>query len=168
MKPILALLAAPALIAAPALAAPAPQLAEASFAALAQPLPTPYDEAAQATRDVNAAMARAKAHHRLLLVDMGGNWCGDCRVLAGTMALPDLAPWVAAHYEVVMVDVGRFTRNMDVAKRFGARAPKGVPALLIVEPHSGKLLNAGHTEALADARSMSPQALADWLAHWAK
>lgn len=143
-----------------------PHLAETSFAALAQPLPYPYNEAGNATGDVDAALARAKAAHKLLLIDMGGNWCGDCRVLAGTMALADLAPFIARHYEVVMVDVGRFSKNMDVAKRFGATRPVGVPALMIVDPVSGALLDSGHTEALADARSMTPQALADWLAHW--
>ena len=30
-----------------------------------------------------------------------------------------------------------------------------------------KLVNAGHITALADARSMTPQSLADWLARWA-
>ena len=151
-----------------AMAASAPHLAEPSFAALAQPLPYPYDEAGNATGDIDAALGRAKAAHKLLLIDMGGNWCGDCRVLAGTMALPDLAPFVARHFEVVMVDVGRFSKNMDVARRFGARRPAGVPALLIVDPASGALLDNGHTEALADARSMNPQALADWLAQWVR
>ncbi len=148
--------------------APSPHLAEASFAALAQPLPYPYNEAGNAHADVDAALSRAKAAHKLLLIDMGGNWCGDCRVLAGTLALPDLAPFVARHFEVVTVDVGRFSKNMDVAQRFGAKRPAGVPAVLIVDPASGRLLDQGHTEALADARSMSPQALADWLALWAR
>lgn len=146
----------------------APHLAETSFAALPQPLPYPYNETANAGSDVDTALARAKAAHKLLLIDMGGNWCGDCRVLAGTMALPDLAPFIARHFEVVMVDVGRFSKNMDVARRFGATRPTGVPALLIVDPASGKLLDQGHVEALADARAMTPQALADWLAQWLK
>ncbi len=145
---------------------PAPHLAETSFAALAQPLPYPYDEAGHARSDVDAALAQAKAAHKLLLIDMGGNWCGDCRVLAGTLALPDLAPFVARHFVVVTVDVGRFSKNMDVAQSFGAQRPTGVPAVLIVDPRSGKLLDQGHTEALADARRMNPQALADWLAQW--
>jgi len=147
---------------------PAPHLAETSFAALAQPLPYPYDEAGDATSAVDAALGRAKAAHKLLLIDMGGNWCGDCRVLAGTMELPDLAPFVARHYEVVLVDVGRFTKNMDIAKRFGASAPRGVPAVLVIDPRTGKLIDNGRTENLADARSMTPQVLADWLAQWVK
>ena len=146
----------------------APHLAETSFNQLSQPLPHPYNETADATREVNAALARAKAAHKLLLIDMGGNWCGDCRVLAGTMELPDLAPFVARHYEVVLVDVGRFTKNMDIARRFGAQFPQGVPAVLVIDPRTGKLIDQGRTENLADARSMTPQVLADWLAQWVK
>ena len=167
-KAILAMMAGMAVAAAPAMAATAPHLTETSFAQLAQPLPKPYDEAGDATRDVDAAMARAKAAHKLLLIDMGGNWCPDCRVLAGTLALPDLTPWVHAHFEVVTVDVGHFTKNMDIATRFGAQAPHGVPAVLVIDPRSGKLIDEGHTVALSDARSMSPQALADWLAQWTR
>ena len=146
----------------------APRLPQASFNQLSQPLPLPYDEHADARSEVTAALARARAGHKLLLIDMGGNWCGDCRVLAGTMALPDLGPFLRAHYDVVMVDVGRFSKNMDIAARFGAPRPTGVPAVLIVDPASNALIDSGHTAALADARSMSPQALADWLAQWAR
>jgi thiol-disulfide isomerase/thioredoxin len=150
----------------PAVAAPAPHLAESSFDQLAQPLPLPYDEAANADEALRAATARARAHHKLLLIDLGGNWCLDCRILAGTIALPDLAPFVHAQFEVVTVDIGRYTKNMDIPGRYGADKPHGVPAVLIVEPKSGRLMNAGHVTALSDARSLTPQALADWLAHW--
>lgn len=153
----------------PARAAPAPYLAIASFDALPKPLPLPYDERADARRDVAAARARALASGKLLLIDLGGNWCLDCRLLAGTMELPALKPWLAARYEIVKVDVGRFDRNLDVPARFGAPGrPEGVPAILVVEPRSGRLLDAGHIAALADARSSTPQGLADWLAQWPK
>ena len=150
----------------PLLAAPAPHMAETSFEQIAQPLPFPYDEHADGHKQVKAALRRAKAAHKLLLIDLGGNWCPDCRILAGTMRQPDLAPFVAQHYETVMVDVGRYTKNMDIPVSYGAERPAGVPALLIIDPRTGKLLNAGHVTALSDARHMSPQGLADWLAQW--
>ncbi len=150
----------------PALADTAPRLAESSFALLAQPLPLPYDEKADGAAAIRAATARARAHHTLLLIDLGGNWCLDCRLLAGTIALPDLSPFVRAHYEVVTVDVGRYTKNMGVPGSYGAGVVRGVPMLLIVDPATRRLINAGHTTALADARSLTPQALADWLAQW--
>lgn len=168
LKPAVAALLALGAMAGANAAVHAPRLAATSFNQLAQPLPYPYDEKADAARDVERGLSRAKAERKLLLVDMGGNWCGDCRVLAGTMALPDLAPFVTAHYVLVMVDVGRFTKNAAIAHRFGAPSPTGVPALLVVDPNKLALLDEEHTQALADARSMTPQALADWLAQWTK
>jgi thiol-disulfide isomerase/thioredoxin len=155
-----------ALVAASAHAMPAPRMAAKSFEQLAQPLPLPYDENAKAGAAIAAAKARAKASGKLLLIDLGGNWCPDCRILAGTLQLPELATFVAQHYEVVMVDIGRYDRNMDVPAHYGLGRPEGVPSLLIVDPTTDRLINKGRTTALADARSMTPQALADWIAHW--
>jgi len=155
-------------LAAPAGAAPAPRVAVASFEQLAKPLPLPYDEQANAQVVVAAAKARAKARHKLLLIDLGGNWCLDCRLLAGTMDLPQLRKFIAAHYEVAIVDVGRLDKNLDIPARYGSKDRlEGVPSVLIVDPRTDRLINRGRTAALADARSMTPQALADWLAGWA-
>lgn len=155
--------------AAPIQAAPAPRVPITSFEQLARPLPLPYDEQANAQAMVAAAKARARASHKLLLIDLGGNWCLDCRLLAGTMDVAQLRKFLNAHYEIVTVDVGRFDKNLDIPARYGIKdRMEGVPSVLIVDPRSDKLLNAGRTAALADARSMTPQALADWLASWTK
>src|ERR1700739_2336044 len=87
-----------ALIAAPALAAaPAPKVSIDSFTQLKTPLPYPYEDG-QSVKETNAAVAAAKARaakaHKLLIIDLGGNWCGDCRVLTGTMQLPELRAFV--------------------------------------------------------------------------
>lgn len=163
LLPILALAAAH-----PALAAvSAPHVGAQSFDALATPLPLPYDEHADALAAVDRARVRARASHKLLLIDLGGNWCLDCRILAGTVELPEVAAFVRRHFELVTVDVGRFDKNLAVPARYGiTQRLEGVPALLVVDPRTNRLLNAGRVSALADARSMTPQALADWLAQW--
>lgn len=158
----------PAILAVPVLAAPAPGLGVQSFDQLPKPLPLPYDEKADADAAVKAAMARAKASGKLLIIDLGGNWCPDCRVLAGTMALPQVKAFIGKHYELVMVDVGRFDRNLQIPGRYGIARPEGVPALLIIDPKTNRLLDPGKTSALSNARAMTPQALADWLARWTK
>jgi thiol-disulfide isomerase/thioredoxin len=146
---------------------PAPRVGVASFERLPQPLPLPY-HAGSAKAAVAQARARAIKSHKRLLIDLGGNWCLDCRLLAGVMELPQMRPFVAKHFEVVTVDVGRFDQNLDIPAHYGIKDRlKGVPAVLIVDPRSDKLLNAGRETALADARSLTPQALADWLAGWA-
>lgn len=159
-----------ATLAVPAASAPVapPKLATASFGTLPQPLPLPYNETADANAQVAAARNLALKSRKRLLIDLGGNWCLDCRLLAGTMDLPEMKRFVAKHYVVVTVDVGRFDKNGQIPARYGITGRlKGVPAVLVVDPRTNKLLNAGHETELADARSMGPQALADWLAKWA-
>jgi thiol-disulfide isomerase/thioredoxin len=162
---IIALATAVGLSALGARAAPAPVVQIASLKQLATPLPLPYDPAADADAQVAVARAKARESGKLLLIDLGGNWCPDCRILAGVMRLPEVAAFVEAHYVVVTVDVGRMDRNLQIPGHYGIAKVTGVPSVLIVDRHD-HLLDAGHTAALSDARSMAPQALADWLAHW--
>jgi thiol-disulfide isomerase/thioredoxin len=161
--PLLALLALPAIA-----AAPAPRVSITGIDQLPQPLPYPYDEQADAKAAVAKARTQARREHKTLLIDLGGNWCGDCRVLASIMALPDLKPFLDRHFVVAKVDIGRYDKNGDIAAHYGvAGRLDGVPAILVVDPVHDTLVNGGRLFALTDARHMTPQGLADWLAQWA-
>jgi len=152
-------------LAAPAAAATAPHVSIASLKELAVP-DAPYDEKANADAQVDAAIARAKKNGKRVMIDLGGNWCADCRIMAGLMELPEMERFLNAHYEIVSVDVGRFNRNLQIPARYGIiQRLEGVPAFLVVTT-DGKLVNAGRVSAIQDARHMTPQALADWLAQW--
>jgi len=133
---------------------------------LVRPLPLPYDVNADAGAELDAALVRAKAEGKRVIVDLGGNWCGDCRVFAAIMDLPEVKKYVDAHYEVVLVNVGRYDTNLEIPARFGLDKLHAAPTTLIVSP-DGKLVNGDDTVALKDARDMTPQQVIDWLAHWA-
>jgi len=167
-RTLLAALAIWSLVAAAAGAAPAPKMSIAAIADLPVVERTPYDVNADADKTVDAAFARAKKSGKRVLIDLGGNWCGDCIVLANLMRLPELQTFLAAHFEIVSVDVGRFDKNLDIPARFGVTSRlEGVPSVIIAEP-DGSFVNPGHIAALSDARHMTPQGIADWLAQWAK
>jgi thiol-disulfide isomerase/thioredoxin len=156
------------LLAAPALAAvPPPKPSIAKLEQLPVLTMQPYDETANADAQVAAAFARAQKSHKRVLIDLGGNWCADCIILANFVKLPEMHRFMAAHYEEVSVDVGRFNRNLQIPAHFGfTKRLEGVPALLIATP-DGKLVNGDNIFATADARNMTPQALADYLAKYA-
>jgi hypothetical protein len=166
--PGLSLLAFAALSAPAFSAPPAPRVAVAGVDQLPQPLPFPYDEQADAQAVVAKAKAQAKREHKRLLIDLGGNWCLDCRVLASIMELPELRPFLAKHFVIAKVNIGRFDKNGEIAGHYGITGRlEGVPAILAVDPVHDRLLNRDKLFALADARHMTPQGLADWLAQWA-
>ena len=165
----IAALALVAMLATPvaAFAAKAPRVGIGSTAQLRTPLPYPYDEKADADAQIAAATARARAGHKLLLIDFGGNWCGDCRILAGVMRLPEVQPFIDEHYEVVTVDVGRLDHNTQVLARYGVSDIEGVPALLIID-EQGKVLNRRELLDVTDKRHTRPQQMVDWLAKWTR
>jgi thiol-disulfide isomerase/thioredoxin len=127
----------------------------------------PYDEKADADAQVAAAFVRAKQNGKLVLIDFGGNWCPDCVILANILRLPEMQPFMAAHYEVVSVDIGRFDKNLQIPARLGIDKKQivGVPAVLVVTP-DGKVINSDKFTMLDNARAMTPQAIADWLGRW--
>jgi thiol-disulfide isomerase/thioredoxin len=132
--------------------------------ALPTPLPLPYDEAADAKADVAAAIARAKASGKYVLLDFGGDWCPDCRILAGVLELDEVKGAVARTFEVAMIDVGRKDKNLDIAESFGVKIT-AVPTVIVLSP-DGQFLNAGHPTALSNARAMKPQAIVDTIFGW--
>ncbi|NVN11925.1 MULTISPECIES: thioredoxin family protein [Nguyenibacter] len=132
--------------------------------AVPHPVAAPYGPPEGAQAQVDEAFARARASGRNVLIDFGGNWCPDCRMLAGVLALPTVAPWVAASFERVNVNVGHIDTNLDIAQKYGVTI-KAVPTVLIVTP-KGQVLNPDGALALGDARRMSAQAVVDLLAGW--
>ena len=165
MRKVIGVLVFAAALAAGA-SAPAPKLALTDLKYLPLATTAPYNEHANADAVVAAAFARAKISHKRVMLDLGGNWCPDCVILANVMRLPGMKQFMADHYEFVSVDVGRFDKNLQVPARFGYKERlKGVPTVLVATPE-GKLVNDGHVFALTDARHMTPQSLADYLASW--
>ena len=47
-----------------------------------------------AAADIRAALARAKADGKHLLLDFGADWCPDCRVLGSLMESEPVAPFL--------------------------------------------------------------------------
>lgn len=157
------------LLATPALAAaPAPKPLIASLTQLPIVTMDIYDEKANADADVARAFARAKKSGKRVLLDLGGDWCPDCIVLSNFMKLPEIKRFVDTYYDVVLVDVGRFNKNLHIPARLGfTEKLRGVPAVLIFTPDR-KLVNRGDIFTTANARGMTPQGLADYLARYAK
>jgi thiol-disulfide isomerase/thioredoxin len=139
---------------------PAPRITS----TLTAPFPPPYNEAADAGAEVTAAIARAQADHKFVLLDFGGNWCPDCRITAAALELPEVKPWLDKNFAVVKIDIGRLNKNLDIGDRYNVHV-KAVPTIIILD-RQGRMINAGNPAALKDARTMSAQAIVDTINDW--
>ncbi|MCC6950486.1 MAG: thioredoxin family protein [Phycisphaerales bacterium] len=119
--------------------APTPQPAPASAQAKARP--DIYDTGADARAQIELALAHAKANNTRVLLQWGANWCGWCHQLHDLFKRNrDVSKKITYEYEVVLVDIGRFDKQMDLAEKYGADLRKhGVPFLTVLDA-SGKVL----------------------------
>ncbi|HPA50181.1 MAG TPA: thioredoxin family protein [Thermoanaerobaculia bacterium] len=135
---------------------PGPGIAEAP-AVRRPPSPPVYDEAADAKADVAAAVAKAKKEKKRVLVTLGANWCGWCRTLDRLFTKDEaVSAALAASYIPVKVDVGRMTKNLELAKGWGADPKTGVP-LLVVLDGTGKAVKVQETGSLESGKRHDPE-----------
>lgn len=124
-----------------------------------------YPDPAQAKADLSAALTTAAAQHKRVLLDFGGNWCGDCHVLDIYFHNPQNRPILDANFVLVHINIGHMDENVDIAEKYGIPLQKGVPALAVLS-EKGKLLysqKGGEFEAM---RRMESSAVTSFLVQW--
>jgi hypothetical protein len=125
-----------------------------------------YPDDADAHAEIREAEERAAREHRRLLLVFGANWCFDCHVLDLAFQRKDLAPVLAASYEVVHVDLGPDEhKNADLVQQYQIPLDKGIPALAVAES-DGKLVVSQKNGEFEDARGLTPEVLQEFLNKW--
>ena len=125
-----------------------------------------YNEKIDAHVEVKEALAKASAEHKRVILVFGANWCFDCHVLDLAFQRPELAPILAANYELVHVDLGPDEhKNADLVKQFDIPLDKGVPAMAVAES-DGRLIFSQKNGEVEDARGLTPDVLLEFLNKW--
>ena len=126
-----------------------------------------YPDVSRANADIEAALKGAVQTKRRVLVDFGGDWCTDCKILDINFRKPENAALLKDRYVLVHVNVGAkgIKENLDVGERYGIPLKKGVPALAVLES-DGKLVYAQTEGEFESMRSMDPQSVNDFLKKW--
>jgi thiol:disulfide interchange protein len=124
-----------------------------------------YPDPAQAKADVAMALKTAAATHKRVLIDFGGNWCGDCQVLDIYFHNDANRPILESNFVLVHVNIGHMDENVDIAQEFKVPLEKGVPALAVLS-ESGKLLFSQQTGQFEAMRRMESSAVTQFLVQW--
>jgi thioredoxin 1 len=124
-----------------------------------------YPDPAQARADLAAALKTAAATHKRILIDFGGNWCGDCQVLDIYFHNEANRPILDANFVLVHVNIGHMDENVDIAREYKVPLEKGVPALAVLN-ENGKLLFSQQTGQFEAMRRMESSAVTQFLVQW--
>jgi thiol:disulfide interchange protein len=161
VRPALLTLAATLLLAGPAPAA------EPEYPKLG---PDIYDTKADGHQQIAAALKRAGAARKHVLLMFGANWCIWCHRLHATLKSDTaLAAYLASHYEVVLIDLNTRNgtkRNASVNERYGNPMQHGLPVLVVLDA-AGKPLTTQETGALESGAKHDPRKVMAFLEQWA-
>lgn len=126
-----------------------------------------YPDVSRAHADIAAALKEAAASRKRVLVDFGGNWCPDCKVLDINLRKPATAALLNEGYVLVHVNVGAkgITDNFEIAERYGIPLKKGVPALAVLES-DGRVVHSQKGGEFESMRKLDPGAVDAFLKKW--
>ncbi len=97
-----------------------------------------FDPRRDPEKDLKDALVLARSEHKLILLDVGGEWCIWChRLDSAFVRNKDLDTYLNEHYVVVKVNFSKENKNTDFLSKY----PKieGYPHLFVLDI-DGKLL----------------------------
>lgn len=124
-----------------------------------------YDSTANARADIHSALLTAQREHKRVILDFGGNWCGDCIVLNYYFHQAPNAQLLDSNFVLVEIDIGRYDHNLDIARQYEIPLKLGVPALAVLSP-GGRLLYSQRNGEFEKMRRMDPSAVTTFLNRW--
>jgi thiol:disulfide interchange protein len=133
------------------------------------PVPTAkkhlYSGEADPKAEIASALKQASLEHKRVILDFGGDWCGDCQVLDIYFHQSPNLELLDKNFLLVHVDIGRFDKNLDITEKYNVPLKKGVPALAVLDA-DGKLLYSQQAAEFGDMRYMYPNSVTDFLNRW--
>jgi thiol:disulfide interchange protein len=124
-----------------------------------------YPDPAQAKADLAAALTTAAHTHKRILLDFGGNWCGDCQALDLYFHDAGNLPVLEANFVLVHVNVGHMDANLDLAAKYEIPLRRGVPALAVLD-EKGALLYSQKSGEFEAMRRMESSEVTKFLVQW--
>jgi thiol:disulfide interchange protein len=120
-----------------------------------------YDSSRDAAADIKSALAQAKASHKRVLVEAGGNWCSWCKTMDRYFdEHADLAALRDKNYVTVRVNVEASGPVPGALKAYPA--PAGYPHIYILD-ENGSLIQSQNTGELEKGPSYDYEKFAFFL-----
>ena len=125
-----------------------------------------YHPLENAGKEINAAIAKAKAEKKHVLIQAGGNWCSWCiefNRFTTTDARLDSA--IKADYVVYHLNYSPQNKNYEIFKKYNYAFRFGFPVFLILDGN-GTLLHTQNSSYLEEGKSYNKNKILGFLNDW--
>ena len=126
-----------------------------------------YNPSANAIKDIAAAVKKAKAENKFVLIQAGGNWCSWCIEFARfCKADAKLDSAINASFIWYHLNYSKENKNKEVFAKYGFAQRFGFPVFIILDG-KGNRLNTQASEYLEDGKkSYDAEKVLNFLQQW--
>ena len=125
-----------------------------------------YNPAGNTEKDIAAAVKQAKAEHKFVLMQGGGNWCIWCKRFSITVANdPKLDSIVNADFVVYHLNYSDENKNEKVFAKYGYPQRFGFPVFIILDD-KGNRIHTQNSAYLEEGKGYNKDKVAEFLEAW--
>jgi thioredoxin-related protein len=137
-----------------------------SFSLKAQEKITLYNPEADAHKDLETAIQKARDQHKHILMQVGGNWCPWCVRLHGVFeSEAKIDSILKSDYVFILINYSKENKNEAVLADLGYPQRFGFPVLLILD-QNGQRLHTQNTAYLEKDKGYDTDKIIGFLLDW--
>lgn len=130
-------------------------------------LPKPYDAKADAEKDIENLVAKAKKEKKNIMIQTGGNWCIWClRFNQYVQTTPELKKLVDDNYLYYHLNYSPENKNEKVFSKYGNPGDKfGYPVFIVLD-QNGKMIHVQQSDVLEEGKGYSLEKVKEFFSTW--
>jgi thioredoxin-related protein len=130
-------------------------------------LPKPYDAKANAEKDIENLVAKAKKENKNIMIQAGGNWCIWClRFNQYVQTTPELKKLVDDNYLYYHLNYSPENKNEKVFSKYGNPGDEfGYPVFIVLD-QNGKMIHVQKSDVLEEDKGYSLEKVKEFFKSW--
>ncbi|MFI5153606.1 MAG: thioredoxin family protein [Chitinophagales bacterium] len=125
-----------------------------------------YDPKADAARDISSAIKKARAEHKHVLLEAGGNWCSWCIEFGRfSQSDPSIDSLLGKSYIIYHLNYSKENTNKDLFAAYGYPQRFGFPVFIVLD-ENGNRIHTQNSEYLEQGKSYSKEKVMEFLVQW--
>lgn len=131
-------------------------------------MPKPYDPKADARKDIESLLAKAKKENKNIMIQAGGNWCIWClRFNQYVQTTPELKELVDKNYLYYHLNYSPDNKNEETFAKYGNPGDKfGYPVFIVLDKN-GEMLHIQQSDVLEEGKGYSLEKVKEFFQKWA-
>lgn len=129
-------------------------------------LPKVYEEGRDAMEQIESALNEARDSERLVVCQVGGNWCPWCLRFANFITTDtEIAQLIKENFVYIHVNTSKENKNEDVLRRLENPGRFGYPALVILD-REGRVIHIQNSAYLEEGKDYDRKKVLEFFQNW--